>query len=261
MTVLAILCLAASFLSIWIRRDPKIWGTLALFSCLFGMIGGNILFSGALFLLILLLHWVCYYKTLSLALFAMIIAITGAIKLKLLPGYNRLQLTTNFWIGLEAPLTGLLPLALFIPVATKRRDWKKVLYGTGVGIVGILLLSLLASFSGVVTWKPSLIPFIGVRLVVNLLLTAIPEEAFFRGFIQERLYKLVGKTGALILTSLLFTAAHIYWSPDLATLGFVFLASLLYGFVYIVSKKIESAIITHFLLNVFHMLFFSYHAI
>ena len=69
-----------------------------------------------------------------------------------------------------------------------------------------------------------------------------------------------GKILALILTSVLFTATHIYWSPNLEILAFVFLASLLYGSVYLISGKIESAILCHFLLNLIHMTFFSYHA-
>jgi membrane protease YdiL (CAAX protease family) len=66
---------------------------------------------------------------------------------------------------------------------------------------------------------------------------------------------------ALILSSLIFTAAHLYWSPNLAIFGFVFFAGLLYGGVYLISGRIESAIICHLLLNFIHMTFFSYHAI
>ena len=103
------------------------------------------------------------------------------------------------------------------------------------------------------------------RLLSNFFLTSIPEEGFYRGFIQNTFYKYFenikfGKILALLVTSILFTAAHVYWSPNAQILGFVFLASLLYGGVYLISGKLESAILCHFLLNLIHMMFFSYHA-
>jgi membrane protease YdiL (CAAX protease family) len=121
-------------------------------------------------------------------------------------------------------------------------------------------LALLATVAKATHWELKLPSFFAARLLSNFFLTCIPEEGFYRGFIQNTLGKYLGKSASLILTSLLFAAAHMYWSPNLSLLIFVFLAGLLYGGVYLISGKIESAIFTHFLLNVIHMVFFSYHA-
>jgi membrane protease YdiL (CAAX protease family) len=90
----------------------------------------------------------------------------------------------------------------------------------------------LATLAGVTQWDFKLPSFMLARTWGNLFLAAIPEEGFYRGFLQKGLSRYFGntkkgKTIALFLTSILFTFAHVYWSPDIALLGFVFLASLL----------------------------------
>jgi hypothetical protein len=91
----------------------------------------------------------------------------------------------------------------------------------------------------------------------NLFLTSIPEEGFYRRFIQNKLCPYFGKTIALFLTAALFTLTHIFWSPNIGILALTFVAGLLYGGIYLYSKKIESAILCHFLLNFIHITFFS----
>jgi membrane protease YdiL (CAAX protease family) len=154
---------------------------------------------------------------------------------------------------------------LVVPLARGIEDWASVLKGLIVGCLGIAVLALLATFTGAAHWNFKLPSFAAARILSNFFLTSIPEEGFYRGFIQNifcRYFENIklGKILALISTSILFAAAHYYWSPNLEILAFVFLASLLYGGVYLISGKIESAILTHFLLNFIHMTFFSYHA-
>jgi uncharacterized protein len=152
-----------------------------------------------------------------------------------------------------------------VPLSQTLNDWKKVLKGFGIGCLGIGVLALFATIGRVTQWELKLPSFFPIRCWSNLILTSIPEEGFYRGFLQTQLVryfgsKKLGKIGALLLTSIIFTSAHMYWSPNIAILAFVFLASLLYGGVYLISGKIESAILCHFLLNIIHMTFFNYHA-
>ena len=142
---------------------------------------------------------------------------------------------------------------------------KKAGKGLLIGCLGIAILSILAIASGTTQLQFKLPTFTAARYLNNLILVAIPEEGFYRGFLQNGLCKYLqnikgGKLIALIFSSIIFTIAHIYWSPSLSILGFVFLSSLLYGGVYLISEKIESSILCHFLLNFVHMTFFSYHA-
>ncbi len=168
-------------------------------------------------------------------------------------------------LGFETPILGLLPLALLVSLAKNGKEWTKVSIGLLWGVLGIAILAVLAVGSGAIHWQFKLPSAAVERYFSNLFLIAIPEEAFYRGFLQSELCSYLknrrgGKWIALGITSLIFTLAHVYWSPSLDILGFVFLAGLLYGAVYLISKRIESAILCHFLLNAIHMTYFSYHA-
>jgi len=262
----ALIFLAASFVSRWGSPKTNIWALFAAISVSLGIISSHILFSGALFLIFLFLFFTIYFKQRSILCFCAIITLATALKLKLLPGYEPIFLAPRLSIGLQTDLIGLVPLAYFIPLAQSKKDWSAVLRGALVGVLGIALLALVAQMAGAVEWQFKRIPALEMRLMTNFFLTAIPEEAFYRGFIQREIVRYFnnqvwGKIAALLITSILFTVAHLFWSPSGALLGFVFLASLLYGGIYMISGKIESAIATHFLLNAIHMLFFSYHAL
>src|SRR6185369_16839140 len=56
---------------------------------------------------------------------------------------------------------------------------------------------------------PSALAIIGA-LLITFLLTAIPEELFFRGILQNLLEPRLGANGALILTACLFGLSHFH---------------------------------------------------
>lgn len=265
MTLIAFIFLGSSFLSLWLKREPKIWGMLICLCILSGVIAGNITLIGLTFIIGLALLWIFYDCKPSVAIFIAVICLSISFKLRFIPGYYPFFITPKFAVGLENPLTGLFPLALLVPLAKDLRDWTAVIKGLGFGCIGIALLAVLAIVSGAIHWDIKLPSYMGIRILSNLILTSIPEEGFYRGFIQKTLCDYfkntkMGNVLALILTSLLFSASHIYWSPNLGILAFTFLTGLLYGGVYLFSRKIESAILCHFLFNFIHMTFFSYHA-
>ncbi|OGN56580.1 MAG: hypothetical protein A3D96_04830 [Chlamydiae bacterium RIFCSPHIGHO2_12_FULL_44_59] len=264
-TLCAFIFLGTSFLSLWVRRDPKIWGTLLGLSLLSGLVAGNMNWIGLIFIIVLLLLWVFYDRRPNVALFIFIICVSASLKMRFLPGYTPFFFTPKFAVGLEGSLMGLFPLAFLVPLARGMKDWAAVMKGLVIGCAGIAILAVLATFSGATHWHFEPPTFAAARTLSNFFLTSMPEEGFYRGLIQNTFCKYfenirLGKILALISTSVLFTAAHVYWSPGLQILVFVFLASLLYGGVYLISGKIESSIFCHFLLNFIHMTFFSYHA-
>lgn len=269
MTLFCLLFLGLSLLSVWIRRNPRIWGSLLGASLLLAFTEGNLQWIGLAIVLGWALLWIYYVKNqrplLQIVLFAALVTLSFGFKFHLFPGFRPVPITPKFHIGLGTSLMGLFPLALLVPTAKSWKDWKKVAGGLVIGCLGIAILAIVAVATGATQWQFKLPSFPIARYLSNLFLTAIPEEAFYRGFLQNRLSKYLentrgGKWMALIVSSLIFTLAHIYWSPSLDVLGFVFLSSLLYGGVYLISGKIESAILCHFLLNFIHMTFFSYHA-
>jgi len=265
---LAFSCLCLAFLSLWLRRDLKIWLTLLGFSLLFGLFEENIQWQGVLITFVWAFLWFYYTKnqkfTVQIFLFLLLVIFSFGFKFHLFPGFPRTLIGSKFFLGFETPLLGIFPLALLVPLATKSRAWKEVFSkGLLLSLCGIALMALLAIARNTVHLEFKIPTFAPIRYTTHLFLIAAAEEGFYRGFVQEQLTQFfskipLGKWGALFVSSLIFAAAHLFWSPNLAILGFTLLAGLLYGWIYLVTKRIESAILCHFLLNFFHMTFFNY---
>src|SRR3990167_10876151 len=209
MTLLAFLFLGASFLNLWIRRDPKIWGLLLGLSMLCGLAAGNISWIGLLFVILLGALWIVYDQRPTLALFILLICISAALKMRFLPGYTPFFFTPKFAVGLEGSLMGLFPLAFLVPLARGMKDWAAVMKGLVIGCAGIAILAVLATFSGATHWHFEPPTFAAARTLSNFFLTSMPEEGFYRGLIQNTFCKYfenirLGKILALISTSVLF---------------------------------------------------------
>jgi membrane protease YdiL (CAAX protease family) len=269
MSFLAFLFLGLALLSCWVRRESKIWGGLLGISLFLGMVAGNVSTMGVLLTIGWGFLWAHYIQEKrhnpKLFLLVLIVLLGSALRSRFFPGFIPLMITPLFSLKFVTPILGFFALALFVRLAQTSKDWKKVAQGCLVGCIGIALLAVCAVASGSIHWNPKIPSLAALRYLNNLILVAIPEEAFYRGFLQFELNHFLhhlkgGKWLSLLLSSVVFTLAHVGWCPNLAILGFVFLASLLYGGVFWISGKIESAIFTHFLLNFVHMTFFSYHA-
>jgi hypothetical protein len=267
---LAFLCLALSLLSPWLSKSPKLWGGFLVLALGLGELGGILTPAALLVSAAWAILWVIYVhhkrSLLNTLIFSLITLLSFGFKFHLFPGFDPFSLTPKFAIGFTTPLLGIFSLALFVPLARSFKEWGHVFTGLIWGILGIAALALIAVATGAVHWQYKMPSFALSRYFNNFIFVSIPEEAFYRGFLQHELthylsHKKGGGWLALFLTSLIFTLAHVYWSPTLDILAFVFLASLLYGWVYMKSGKIESAILCHFLLNFVHMTFFSYHAL
>ncbi|HSX10710.1 MAG TPA: CPBP family intramembrane glutamic endopeptidase [Chlamydiales bacterium] len=257
--------LGLAFLSVWVRRDLRIWMSLFFASVIAAMMGGNILPVGVLVLFGWVYLWFFYTELKSISqflVFLVIILASYAMIFQLVPGFDPVVITPKFRMGIQKPMVLLFPLALLVPVARTWRDWKKAFRGLLYGCLGIGVMALLATAAGATHWQMKLPPSAWIIYLNNLIFVAIPEEAFFRGFIQNQVCRyLNNKFLGLLIASAIFTLAHVYWSPNATILAFVFIAGLLYGGVYLLTEKIESAILTHFLLNFIHMTFFAYHAL
>ena len=95
-------------------------------------------------------------------------------------------------------------------------------------------------------------------------LTALPEEALFRGVVQSLVSKRLGGTDrastvAIVIAGLLFGAAHLAGGPAYAALASV--AGLGYGWIFASTRSIGAAVAAHTGVNAIHFLFFSYPAL
>lgn len=96
-------------------------------------------------------------------------------------------------------------------------------------------------------------------LLVQLLLVALPEEVFYRGYLQTRLDRLVGRDvsvlgvmcnpWSMVLTSTLFAIGHYLTIPSPARLA-VFFPSLLFGWMRRASGGVMAPILYHAACNI-----------
>lgn len=196
-----------------------------------------------------------------------------ALALHALPGFNNPVLVENIQFSADAmPFTqnasfdkaaaGLIMLALLCKRASHVADWREIaLRSFAVAVMTTVAVIATAISIGYVKPDVKFSWYAPIFLVTNLLFTCVAEEAFFRGFLQERLSKVlpssrVGAVSAVLCSALLFGVAHFgggFHLVFLATLGGVG-----YGYVYFAVKRVEAPIIVHFVLNAVHFIGFTY---
>jgi membrane protease YdiL (CAAX protease family) len=94
---------------------------------------------------------------------------------------------------------------------------------------------------------PSLARFAGA-LVFTFLFIAIPEEVFFRGWLQNLLERRLGKTAALVATAVLFGLSH--WNKRTTTFNWRYvlmaaIAGVFYGRAWRAQRRVGASAITH----------------
>lgn len=113
-----------------------------------------------------------------------------------------------------------------------------------------------------IKFAPKIPQNLWIWVINNLFFTCVAEEGLFRGFFQESLsqlkYKYSGNI-AILIPAVFFGVMH--YSGGLKYVILATIAGVSYGWIYKVTKRIEASILAHFLLNLTHILFFTYPAI
>lgn len=188
------------------------------------------------------------------------------------PGFNpwvlgELQLSTGsapmtLRAHLDKGMAGLILLACFTRRGATLRDIRSAV---GVGLwVGLSTAGVVVgavALSGAIRLDPKFPPIALHWMGINLFLTCVLEEALFRGLLQDRLARaLASRPGgawiALGVASLLFGLVHAGGGPLLIVAAA--LAGAGYGAAYMLTGRIEAAIVAHFTLNTVHFLGFTY---
>jgi len=89
-----------------------------------------------------------------------------------------------------------------------------------------------------------------VRLLLVPITVAVAEETLFRGYLMPRLQVLMGRVGAVIVSSLLAAAQYFAFSMgnwDAILAGFIgyFIVNLAFGFLYLWFKRLAPLIAIH----------------
>jgi membrane protease YdiL (CAAX protease family) len=169
------------------------------------------------------------------------------------------------YANFDKAAVGLIFLALLCRRASTGAEWLAMLRRT-LPIAAVTMIVVLAIAVGVGFVAPQfkLPPYTPVFLATNLLFTCVAEEAFFRGFLQERLANALPDNRAwqasvVVFSGVLFGLAHLGGGTVYALLAT--LCGLGYAYAYAVTKRIEAPIIVHFAFNAIHFIGFTYPAI
>jgi membrane protease YdiL (CAAX protease family) len=143
--------------------------------------------------------------------------------------------------------------------------WGTALRRAGPTVLVTIAIVLPASLAlGFVRFDPHWTPRVAAWAPINLLLTCVGEEAFFRGFLQAEVARALGPGRraapvSVAASALLFGLAHAAggWR-------YVLLASLAgtgYALAFQRSGRLEMAVLAHFAVNATHFLLFTYPAL
>lgn len=177
---------------------------------------------------------------------------------KVVPDGSPFTLYANFDKG----AVGLILLAFF---CKRTSSWREF-FTTIKKAAPVALLTFAVAFAAalalhLVRVEVKLPPSTGVFLLTNLFFTCVAEEAFFRGFLQEKLsVALAQAKNAHLITiacsGVLFGLVHLAGGP--AYMAVATLAGIGYAYIYAATKRIEASILTHFVFNMLHFIGFTY---
>lgn len=273
---LSYILIVLSLFTIWLRKHKKIANILFIISLLLAFISGIISYIGILITILsgLFIYLIYRYKgkkITSIILFAITTIFLLLNYMHILPGFHNICIIKNIHISLDAiPFTlylnyNSLILTYFIILFSSEINLLDKLnnisatikLGSLYGLIAILILLPISYIFGFIRYDFKLTNYTLVFIFVNLIFTCIPEEIFWRGFVQTKIKTYTSPIVAVLITSLMFALIHIIFAGIFfAILAFV--ASIVYGLAYIKTRKIEVSIICHYLVNVGQFIFFTY---
>jgi uncharacterized protein len=167
------------------------------------------------------------------------------------------------YLNVDKGIAGLLLLGIYVPDRVEQDQgvpraagglWRFV-----VVVAGVMALALAV---GYVRWDPKLPSFWPMWTGIMLVLTALPEEAAFRGVIHTSLARWRGDPRsifAIVAGGVAFGLAHAAGGPMHVLVAAA--AGIGYGWIYASTGSIGAAILAHAALNAIHFLFFTYPAV
>lgn len=278
------LFLALSIISLWIKRNIFIWGCLLTLGIISGLFTQRLELLSLISIFALALGSYLSFnapKKFFKAQFGILTALFAIpVSYHLMPGFNNLMVANqikltndalpySLYLNFDKPIIGLFILAFGLPFinttsqsmsASRERFFKVVLLVIGA----LIVMPVLALGMNYVHFNPKWDNFFYLWIIDNLIFTCVCEEAYFRGFVQYGFMRFwsghrYGNIFALLIASILFGLAHFRGGYIYVLLASI--AGLFYGGVYLLTKRIEASIITHFLVNLTHILFFTYPAL
>ncbi|WP_310620467.1 CPBP family intramembrane glutamic endopeptidase [Flexibacterium corallicola] len=189
------------------------------------------------------------------------------------PGFNNLQVLKgvktspdavpySLYLNFDKASLGFLLFFFAAPRISSLKEWRRCLVWTLLIFIPTAAVLIGTTYAaGLVVFEPKLVAFLPIWIFANLLFTCVAEEVFFRQFVMGQIMEKLGNSlwaggVALVLSSLFFAYYHL--SGGVAYAVFAFIAGLFYGTAFWKTGRVEAAIGVHFLVNLTHILLFTY---
>ena len=279
------------YLTVILLWAPKLkgisaWWPAAMLAILFGVLSHRIELLGLSFVLVFGLVTFLFEKIKShqlahILLGSLVLVVGALIGTNLFPGFHtpgihnlkvlsHVQISHDgipfrLYLNIDKVFVGIFILGFTHQLISARNQIVPMLKRAMPLALGTIFIVMILSFAlGYVHFDPKLPNHLLLWSTANLLFVCLAEEGFFRGFIQKNLCLLFsrfryGDLLAIAIASVLFGFNHHAGGVNYMILATV--AGMGYGFVYYKTKRIEASMLTHFLLNLTHILFFTYPAL
>jgi membrane protease YdiL (CAAX protease family) len=272
-----------SVLALWFPRatKPPIWMIVLGFGIFFGLLSHRLSAVALIPIAIFgLAVWVVGQTRLSTPVRAtasiLVLVMSLGFGMHAIPGFDNLKvmdraqispdgLPFTLHLNFDKTLVGLFILGLLHQRIASGVEWKRLLRVLVPRAIPLILaIACLALTFGYVRIDPKWPDQWLLWSFTNLLLVCTAEEAFFRGFIQNYLERLLsglryGSVVALVIAAILFGIAH--FAGGLMDIILASVSGLAYGWLYQKTRRIEASILLHFSLNLTHFLLLTYPAL
>ena len=149
----------------------------------------------------------------------------------------------------------------FFPPRFEVRPRRIAAVGTLMLGAAVLVVIPAGLAAGQIAFEPKIIDAFWLWLANNLLFVVFAEEVIFRGMLQGSLVRLCSHVGWPPLLGVAVGAGlfGLYHLPaGWAFVGLAAVTGLIYGYAFFKTRSLEAAIAVHFLVNLVHVLLFTY---
>lgn len=281
LSLISYLLLLVSIISLWIKQDIKVWGSIAISALICGILAQRISAFGVISIITLgLLYYIVNRDRIKFPIRVtagvLVIIVSVLLATHILPGFNNWKIVNNIYLtntslpysiylNMDKPFIGLFILGLGFPLCKSFKELTSVIRSIlPLLLIGLIILISISSIMNYTEMDYKFPDLFFVWALNNLFFTCVAEEAFFRGFLQRRLSRKLrehryGNILSLITVSLLFGLAHFAGGFKYIILASI--AGMVYGYAYQKTQRIEAGIICHFTVNTFHFIFLTYPAV
>lgn len=282
-TNLTYIFLYLTVILLWVPKFKQIsvWWLPAILTIFFGMLTNQLNLIGVTFISVLVVATYFFEQTKSYVLLhiflgCVILFLGGGLATHTFPGFHNLKIIDNvlisqdgipftLYLNIDKTFVGIFIIAFTHRLISSRNELLSMIRQTIPRTLATILITMTSAIAlGYIQFDPKMPENILLWSATNLLLVCLSEEALFRGFIQKNISLLFrqlrfGSLFSIAISSILFGLAHYAGGVKYVILATV--AGAGYGWIYHKTKQIEASMLAHFLLNLTHILLFTYPAL